>query len=212
MHIHRFLLLLSLAVPLALPAAAQTAKIGTVDLLRVFDGYWKTKQADANLKEEAAGLDKDRKPMLEQFQKAQDNYKKLLDGAGDATISSDERDKRKKAAEEQLVKIKELQNEIEQFNRQAQTMLFEKQRRVRDNLLTEIKEVVKAKAKAANYTYLFDTAAKSRDETPIVLYTNGDNDLTDEVLAQLNTNAPAGALKPATDSKAPEKPAKDEKK
>jgi outer membrane protein len=213
MKIQPLVLALGLAGLLVLPVSAQSAKFGTVDLRKVFDSYWKTKQADANLKEEAAGLDKDGKTMLEQFKKAQENYKKLLDSVNDAAVAPEERDKRKKSAEEELVKLKELQGSMEQFDRQARTTLGEKQRRMRDNLLVDIKDVIKTQAKAGNYTYVLDTAAESINNTPMVLYTSGDNDLTDAILTQLNANAPAGALKPATDAKpADSLPRKDDKK
>ena len=41
-------LTVSLLAFLSVPALAQT-KIGTVDLRKLFDGYWKTKQAQAAL-------------------------------------------------------------------------------------------------------------------------------------------------------------------
>jgi Skp family chaperone for outer membrane proteins len=41
-------------------ALAQT-KIATVDLRKLFDNYWKTKQAQAAIQERAAQLDKDDK-------------------------------------------------------------------------------------------------------------------------------------------------------
>jgi outer membrane protein len=213
MHLRSLLLTLGLAGLLLQPAAAQTPKLGTIDLRKVFDTYWKTKQADANLKDEAAGLDKERKSMVDQFQKGQENYKKTLDSASDNAVSTEEREKRKKAAEEELVKLKDLENNIQQFDRQARTTLGEKQRRMRDNLLGEIKEVIKARAKAGNYSFILDIASESVNNTPVVLYTNGDNDITDDVLTQLNATAPAGTLKPSSGSAPPDtKPAKDNKK
>ena len=64
-------------------SAADGLKIATVDLRKVFDNYWKTKQADVNLKDQAADLEKERRIMVDQYQKGQDNYKKFLDGAND---------------------------------------------------------------------------------------------------------------------------------
>ncbi len=175
--------------PLAAPA--QTTRFAVVDLRKCFDGYWKTKRADGDLKEEANGLDKERKTMVEQFQKAQDGYKTLLDNANDQAVSSEERDKRKKAAEAELLRLKELQTNIEQFDRQARATLGEKQRRMRENIVGEIKDVVKTKAKAGNYALVLDLASESANNTPVLLYSSGENDLTDSVLAQLNANAPA---------------------
>ncbi len=200
---------LSLASLLALPAPAQTAKLGFVDLRKVFDNYWKTKQADSNLKEEAAGLDKEKKTMVDQFQKDQETYKKELDSANDPAVSSEERDKRKKSAEEKLLKLREEQTNIEQFDRQARATLGEKQRRMRDNLLGEIKDVIKAKATAGNYNYILDTAAETVNNTPMILFSSGANDITDEVLSQLNLTAPKSVPEAKPDES---KPAKDNKR
>ena len=43
---------------------------------------------------------------------------------------------------------------------------------------------------------MLDTAAESVQNTPIVLFSNNENDMTDAVLAQLNAGAPADASKP----------------
>ena len=92
------LLLLSL---LSSPAWGQ-GRIATIDLRKVFDGYWKTKQADAALKDRAADMEKEHKNMLDDWKKAKEDYQGLLAGANDQAVSSEEREKRKKAAEEKL--------------------------------------------------------------------------------------------------------------
>jgi hypothetical protein len=38
---------------------------------------------------------------------------------------------------------------------------------------------------------VLDTAAETINKTPVFLYTTGENDITDAVLLQLNSNAPA---------------------
>lgn len=195
------------ALFLAAPAQAQS-KIGTVDLKKVFDGYWKTKQADANLKDRASEFDKKRKEMVEEFQKANEEYKKLLDGANDQAVSAEEREKRKKSAETKLLEIREIEQSVNQFDRSARTTLAEQQRRMRDNILEEIRSIVNAKAKAGGYSLIFDTAGETINNTPVVPFSDGKNDLTDEVLGQLNATAPLG-VQNSNDKK---EPAKDEKK
>jgi Skp family chaperone for outer membrane proteins len=172
-----------------IPAAAQ-GRIGTVDLKRAFEGYWKTKQADASLKERAADLDKARKGMVDDYQKANEEYKKLLDGVNDQAVSSEERERRRKTAEAKLLELKEIENSIAQFDRQSRTTLGEQQRRMRDNILREIQDVVNTKARAKSLSLVVDTAAESVNQTPIILFTSRDNDLTEEVLEQLNAAAP----------------------
>ena len=90
-----------------------------------------------------------------------------------------------------------------QFEKQARTTLDEQRRRMRDNILVEIRNLVNAKAKSAGYTLVIDSAAETGNNTPVVLYTNGENDLTQNILEQLNLGAPAEIAKPAAST--PEK-------
>ena len=78
-------------------------------------------------------------------------------------------------------------------------------------ILRDIRDLVEAKAKAGGYTIVIDVAAKSAVGTPIVLYTNGQNDMTQEVLSQLNSTAPVGLVK-SDDSKDQTEDKKEEKK
>lgn len=174
-------------------------RLATIDLRKVFDGYWKKKQAEAALKDRQADMEKEDRNMVEDYKKAKDEYQSLLASANDQAVSTDERDKRKSAAEEKLRRMKEMEDTITQYERQARTTMGEQSQRMRSNILTEIRNVVNAKAKAANFSLVIDTAAESINNTPIFLYTNNENDITDAVLQQLNATAPADALK--TDEK-----------
>lgn len=184
------ILILTACFALALSADAQQ-KVATIDLRKVFDNYWRTKQADANLKDQAADLEKERKIMLDQFQKGDERYKKLLDSANDQALSTAERDKRKKDAESELLGLRDMEARIKQFDNTSRATLGEKQRRMRDNILQEIRDTVKAAVKKSGHTLVVDTAAETVNGTPIVLFNAGTDDLTDSILSQLNINAPA---------------------
>ena len=186
------------------------SRIATVDLRKLFDGYWKTKQADAALKERAADLDKEYKGLREDYQKSKEEYQKLLAGANDQAVAAEERDKRKQAAEAKLKNIKESEEAVVQFERQARTTLDEQKRRMRDNIVNEIRTVVNAKAKSAGFALVVDTTAESNNGTPVVMFTSGENNMTEDVLSQLNAGAPAETPKPAEKQK--EEPKKDGKK
>jgi outer membrane protein len=187
----KFLILTSCLLIACGASAAEAQKIATIDLRKVFDGFWKTKQADAKLKDDAGELEKDRKVMVDQFQKNEEKYNKLVEAAKDLAISPAERDKRKKDAENELLGLRDLEGRIKQFDQTSRAQLAEKQRRIRDNILTEIREMVKLKVKAGGHTLVLDTAAETPNGTPVILYTSGADDLTDVVLKELNINAPA---------------------
>jgi len=188
----KMILILGLSLAIALSAgAADGQKVATIDLRKVFDGYWHTKQADVLLKEQSAELEKEIKTMIDQFRKQEDNYKKLVDGANDQALSQAERDKRKKEAENELLGLRDFEAKIKQYDTTSRTTLVEKQRRVRENLLTEIRDQVKVIVKKTGHTLVVDTAADSANGTPIVVFNAGTDDISDAVLSQLNVNAPA---------------------
>jgi outer membrane protein len=186
-------------------AAAQTGKIATVDMRKLFDGYWKTKQAETALNDRKAELDKEDRGFIDDLKKNRDEYQKLLDGANDQAVSAEERDKRKQAAANKYKQITDSGTAIAQFERQAQTTLAEQSQRMRANILNEIQAAVTAKAKVAGYAMVFDSASETVNQTPIILYSNNENDLTVTVLAQLNVGAPVDLTKPSatTDTNKP---------
>ena len=92
------------------------------------------------------------------------------------------------------MEIQEIEKSVKQFEAQARTTIGEMEKRMRDNIVRKIRDVVNAKAKAGGYQLVFDTAAQTVYQTPFILYSNGQNDLTDAVIKEINASAPPGAV------------------
>ncbi len=90
----------------------------------------------------------------------------------------------------ELLNLRDMESRIKQFDNTSRTTLGEKQRRMRDNILQEIRDTVKARVKSTGHTLVIDSAAETVNGTPIVLFNAGADDITDSVLSQLNINAP----------------------
>ncbi|MCF7669392.1 MAG: OmpH family outer membrane protein [Verrucomicrobia bacterium] len=170
-------------------------KVGVIDLRKVFDNYWKTKEADKQLKERAKGFEEQRNKLLDSYKTANEDYKKLVQEANAPIVSEEERTKRKDAAEKKLREIQQLETQIQQFDRSARSTLGEQQRRMRDDVLRDIRKVIDRLAEQSNYTLVIDIAAESVNNTPVILYNNTQNDMTEKVLEELNSTAPVGLLK-----------------
>jgi Skp family chaperone for outer membrane proteins len=195
------LFLIGLALGLMSTSSFAQGRIGMVDLQKLFDSYWKTKTADAALKDRRMDLESEAKKLREDFAKSKEEWQKLSSSANDQAVSAEERDKRKKAADTKLKDLKDTEETIVQFDKQAMATLEEQMKRMRENILTEIRGLVNAEAKSGGFAMVIDSAALTMNRTPVILYTNGDNDLTPAVLKQLNIGAPAdfgkSAEKPA---------------
>ncbi|EEF60406.1 OmpH family outer membrane protein [Pedosphaera parvula] len=198
----RILPVLLLTSLLSIPAMAES-RIATIDLRKVFDNYWKRQQAEAALKDRAAEFDKEYKSMVDDYNKVKEDYNKIIASSNDQSVTQEERDKRKSSAEAKLLEIKSSENTIRAFENNARDQLDTQRKRMRDTILQEIRNAISAKAKAGGFSLVVDSAAESINNTPVVLYDNHDNDLTDGILSQLNVGAPPTATKetPAADDK-----------
>ena len=173
----------------SVPALAQN-KIATVDLDKLFKEYYKTKLATAAIQEHQDDLQKDYSSMADDLKKRSDQYEQTLESADDPAVSDDERARRKQAAADQLKQLQDSRASIDQFQRQARVTLGDQFQRMHDNILIDIKKAVADKAKAAGDTLVIDSGAQTVAGSPVIVYSTMGNDLTDDVLKQLNAAAP----------------------
>lgn len=174
------LLLLSASAALAQP------KIAVVDMKKVFDGYWKTKQLDKKLSGSLQEFNDQQKKMIEQFQAAQKEYLAIKESAKDPALSTNEKERRNTESEEKLQQIRQLENDIRSHKRSGEVRLTEQQVRHKNNLITDIKDTIKVKARSEGFSLVLNTAAVDINQAPIVLFTDGSNDITDDILTTLN--------------------------
>jgi len=171
-------------------------RIVTINLQKVFEKYWKTKQAELELKSRADDMEKEHKNMLNDWTKAREDHQHLLSAANDQSASADEREKSKKAADAKLKYLKDTEESILQYEKQARTTLDEQKRRTIDKILAEIRTLVAEQAKSSGGAVVIDTSAESANHTPIVLFTTNEEDMTDKVISTLNSTAPPENAKP----------------
>ncbi|HMP82397.1 MAG TPA: OmpH family outer membrane protein, partial [Verrucomicrobiota bacterium] len=168
---------------------AQT-RVATVDLRKLFDKYYKTELAQKALKERGNDLAAEGTAMREEAKKINDDYRKLLAEANDQALSTEIREKRKAEAETKLRELRTTEENLVQFERQARITLEDQNRRMRNNIIDEIRTVVNGRAKSAGYSLVIDISADSMNATPVVLFASPENDITEAVLAQINAAAP----------------------
>jgi Skp family chaperone for outer membrane proteins len=179
-------------------ALAADPKIGIVDMRKVFDNYYKTVQANTAISNEVADMQKSLNTMLAQADKIREAGQKAEAGANDQSIPAEEREKNRKLAQEKADELRTTQSGIQEYNEREQNRLAEKKRRLTDTIVGEILARLKEMSKAAGYTLALDKSGEAIPGVPIVLYTDGENDLTDALLKDLNAGAPAT---PAADTK-----------
>jgi Skp family chaperone for outer membrane proteins len=194
MKVSRFLMILAvlLVIEAAVSASAQS-KIATVDMRKIFNNYYKTKLAEDVLDQAKATARKNLKDMADGIDKAQADYKALLDQANDMAISSDARDKLKQTAADKAQEINDSKVNFDKFQREVEAQLADKSQHATANLIDEIQKAVSDKAKLGGYLLVVNSASSEA-----VIYAAPETDISDSVLAQLNAGAPVDVSAPSS--------------
>ena len=190
-NFRNLLLTVALLAATVVSASAQT-KFATVDMKKLFNGYYKTKLSQTSLENRKAELRKEIKNMADGLQKSQADYKALLDKSNDPANSADEREKNRLASLDKAKEVSDARAAIEQFQRQAEAQLADQSKRMSVNLVNEIQKAVADKAKASGYSLVLNSGS-----VEVVVFANTSNEITDSVLAQLNAGAPIDVTAPA---------------
>lgn len=196
---------IALAVSLAAIAAGTSAqaqtKVATVKIRDLFENYAKARESDSNFKKKMTGVAGEAKAKREAFQKGKEELSKFQGNVNDP------------AAQAKLKELKEQEQAILQFEAKARQEADEESRKIRGELLAEMKKVIESKAKAGGYTMVINTSAENAVGLPDVPYSSEESDITKDVLTELNAGmilkdidlgTPTEPAKPA-DAKKPEK-------
>lgn len=182
----------------AAPASAQGSfKIGIVDMKRVFAEYYKTKEAEKSVND---GKEAAKKQLDERANKYRDLLKKIQDGqkiATDPALSEEMRAGKTRELQELAAEAKSLEREIDEFRRRRESQLQEQVTRVRKGIVDEIKLLVERRAKDANYDLVFDKSGVGLNAVPFLLYSKDAVDFSDDIIKELNKDAPAEETAPA---------------
>ncbi len=196
----------ALCLSAASPVAAQGSfKIGIIDMKRVFSEYYKTKDAAKSVND---GKEAAKKQLDERNAKYRDLIGKWQESQkliNDPAISEELRAQKKKEAEELSSEAKSLEREMAEFRQRREQQLQEQVTRVRKGILDEIKVLVERKAKDANYDLVFDKSGMGVNGVPFLLFSKDAVDFSQEIVGELNKDAPkeAAAAPAATPAPAP---------
>ncbi|MFO1482878.1 MAG: OmpH family outer membrane protein [Verrucomicrobiaceae bacterium] len=195
MILRAFTALLLATVP-ALHAA--DLKFGVIDMSKVFQEFHKTKTAAEKYK---ANYEK----AAQEMQERQNLYKnlateaqKLQKTAQDPIITPEQRNKYGAELNEKLKEIRSMEMEMQEFAERRQTQLKQEDMQIRKGLYEEILAVVRDRAKADSFDLVFDKTGVSLSTVPILLHVREGAavDLTDQIIVELNKNAPPPGAEP----------------
>jgi Skp family chaperone for outer membrane proteins len=190
MKLNRIVSLLAFVVGIAAaPVSAQAQlKVGTIDMKQVFDGYYKTKDAEAKINESRAQAQKELAERLDTFNKAQEQARKLNDEAGKSELSEKAKAEKVKGLNEKLQELGVMQREVQEFQQTRERQLSEQSVRSRNSLVEEINKVVSDVVKANGYDLVFDKSGQSLNAVNVLVHSKDSFDFTADVVSKLNVD------------------------
>ena len=201
---HLFIPLLSLVFSLAFAGTASAElKIGTVDMKKLFESYWRTKEAETKMSETRAVLKRDLDERMEKRKELQDSIEKLNDDIKKPELSKDRTQTKMKERDDKIGEWQTMMRELQQYQAEKEKQLADQTLRIRNGIVEEILKIVTEKTQAENFDLVFDTSGNSINNVPVIIFAKPSYDFTKEIIEKLNASRPK--------STAPEKPEAPEK-
>jgi outer membrane protein len=197
---HLIIPILSLVLSLAFAGTASAElKIGSVDMKKVFESYWRTKEAETKMSETRAVLKRDLDERNEKRKELQDRIEKLNDEIKKPELSKDRALSKTKERDDKIGEWQNMMRELQAYQMEKEKQLADQTLRIRNGIVDEIRKVVDEKVKSIGFDLVFDTSGNSINNVPVILYAKESWDFTKEIIEKLNSDRPK--------SSAPEKPA-----
>ncbi len=186
-------LLLAIAVAGVSTASAQDTKIGVVDMQECLNQYYKTKlkvkDVEGQAKSSRAKLDE----RIADFKRIQVRLGELQKKAQDTALSQEQRQGAATEMQQLLQEGRAKEGELQEAQRKAQGELLTARQQMEQSLVEEVRVVVETVSKEAGLDMVIDKSFLPRGNKVLVVVTEKVPDLTKDVIAALNKDAPAEA-------------------
>ena len=189
----------------AINTHAADAGTAYISMRRVFDEYHKTQRANAIIKARADTADLERKELADALKKLKTEFESQIAEARDKSLTEKARDQKKDDAEATYLKLREAEDHLEHFDRSSQRLFAEEMRVKQQELLDEIRAVITRFARSKGYSLVLDVSGKTFNNTEAVVFYDATVEITDDIIAILNKDAPEQA---GSTTNAPSQPKK----
>ena len=177
--------------------AQPAVKLVVVDMAKVYDNHYKTKEANAKFLDAEQKAQEQVEEYNKQGQMLVDEYKELMEQSKNTLLTSEARAKAEADVQRKGEEIQRKQTEVQQFRQTTQRSLQQRIKTHRDLLLEEISKVVSDLAKRNGATLVLDRSGPTLFGIPSVIHADPSYDITDAVLAEVNKDSPPAAAAPA---------------
>lgn len=180
---------LAVCFALTIGVCAQSQKIATIDMVKVFNEYYKTAQVNKQISELSEKYNAEWIQFEADLKVIKEEYIEVIKKLQDPAATEEEKAKNAELAKQLNEKGKKQETDMAQFKADGLRTLDSEKNRLRAKIIGEITEVVSKRAQSEGYTLVLNTAYNEDDPKRPVIFTSGKNDITQEVLDILNADA-----------------------
>jgi len=183
------LLLTAALIGMTSTASAQAmVKIGSVNMKKVFESYFKTKDAEQRINEARNAAKKELDERMEGYQKGVQEVQKMNEEINNPAISKETKETKSKTRDERVAELKGMEREIQEFRGTREKQLQEQSARMRQGIVEDINKIVLDKVKAESYDLVVDPSGMSLNGVAVVMFAKDSYDFTPAVVEALNKN------------------------
>lgn len=167
-------------------ATAAEAKLGTVDMEKLFQGYYKTLRFDAQIKKQRDLFKQhatDRAEEIDALKKERDQQQER---ALNIALTDEARAVARKGYEDRDALYREKQKELKDFLDKQDKELTRQYMELRAEIVKELMAFVKTFGEREGFTMIVDQSGLTRNYIPVLVYADPSLDLSAAVLTELN--------------------------
>lgn len=191
-HLKKLLITALVLGSLALStASAAELPIRTVSMQKLFDGFYKSAEANQRLESIRAQAVSEAEAKQVELQEMAEGIRAMQEELQNPVLSDAKKEEKQAELQAKADEGRMKQAEFQQWQQQTMNNLNQRSQEIRNSLIEEIVKVVNDVAlKVYGADLVLDTSDILGSGVPTVLYADSKLDITDEVMSKLNENAP----------------------
>jgi len=191
MNIKKYLIPVFAMGALSFSTASAELTVLTVNMQKLFDGYYKSAEANERLesiREQAVTEAQERE---QELQAMAEGIRTMQEDLQNPVLSDDSKAEKQAELQARAEEGRRKQAEFQQWQQQTMNNLNQQSQQIRESLIEEIIKVVNDIAlKDYGADLVLDTSDIVGSGVPTVLYSDSDLDITSKVMTKINEDAP----------------------
>lgn len=165
---------------------ARAADTAYVNMETLFEGYYKTIRANAGFEQKKKDFEQRLDILRDELKGMVGETKKLEEDSASELLSNDAREEARNKMRLKVERLRAKEEEFGQFRRSGMQDLNRSRLVTEEELIKDLSEFVRTYCKGKGYRLVYDINGRSLNRMPVLLVYPTEEEITTELLAELN--------------------------